>query len=139
MKIELKCTTADNSGNRVSFGEIVEVGKADDQIDKSRATVRLRDGHAVEISPKVLLSHKELLERIETLEDENDQLLKRNATLESENQQLSARIESGITIPDVSDMEWGPLKSEAAQKHGIDVRGMKRHEVEAAVMEARSK
>ena len=38
----------------------------------------------------------------------------------------------------VGDMEWGPLKSEAAKEHGIDVKGMKRPDLEAAVEAARN-
>ena len=38
----------------------------------------------------------------------------------------------------VGDMEWGSLKSEAAKVHGIDTKGMKRPEVEAAVEAARN-
>jgi hypothetical protein len=38
----------------------------------------------------------------------------------------------------VGDMEWGALKSEAAKAHGIDIKGMKRPDLEAAVEAARN-
>ena len=118
MKIELRCKTATNDGTTVPYGEVVEVGKDGEQIEKARAEDMVKDRHALVVNEKVLLSDKELKARI--------------AELTAEVNRLNGVIAENKPV-DVKGMGWPELKQLASELGVFDPK-MKRPEVEAAVL-----
>lgn len=121
MKAELKCTT-----KGFPFGEVVESGK---DIDSKTLKSLVAEGLAVEVSPKVVASDKELKARITELETENAMLKERIAELETENAPAQGPLPEGDDGRPVEDYEWGELKSLASKVYGADIKGMKKDDV----------